>query len=69
MCWDVIEDAKAVVGKKADALIQIKAISLYQLCLYSSNITHALKKQMPVSLNNDLDATEKYYVRQNSEDT
>lgn len=69
MCWHFIEDAKAVVGKNAGAIIQIKAIALHRWCLYSSNVTHTLKNQMPVSLNNDLDATGKYYVRQNGEDT
>lgn len=44
MCWHFIEDTKAVVGKTAGALIQIKVIALHQLG-YSST-SHAPKKKM-----------------------
>lgn len=69
MCWHFIGDSKALVCKIAGALIQIKVIAPNQWCLYYSTSCTPWKKQTPVSLNNALDAEEKYCVIQNSKDT
>lgn len=69
MCWDFIGDTKALVCKIAGASIQIKVIALNQWCFYYSTSCTHWKKQTSVSLNNALDAEEKYCVRQNSKDT